>query len=172
MARKTPQGATSSARSATGRTRGTCPNPRRRPPRALRGRRPGTTAAPGWPQTRHAGPRGSPQGTTTQNRLSMALDAISEGAGRVVRGHGVSLARRGLVQSVGPCDARLMRTKDRPRVQPCVWGVGYAGAAAGLNGLTMGRRGKTTHAALDRAAARSRGGLNDPTPRAEKGRSA
>ena len=76
--------ATSNARSATGRTRGTCPNPGRRPPGAPRGRRPGTTAAPGWPQTRHAGPRGNPQGATTQNRPSTAPDALSGGAGRVV----------------------------------------------------------------------------------------
>ena len=39
------------------------------------------------------------------------------------------------------------------RVQLCVWGAGYAGAATGPCGLTMGRRGKTVH-----AAARSRAG--------------
>ena len=138
-----------------------------------RGRRPGTTAAPGWPQTRHTGPRGNPQGATTQNRPSMAPDALSGGAGRAVpRPWRLPWARRGLALGVGPCNPDTMPLKDRTRVQPCVWGAGYAGAATGFCGLTMGRRGKTAHAALERAAARSRGGLNDPTPRAEKGRSA
>ncbi len=66
------------------RDQGTGPNPRRRPPGAPRGWQPGTTAAPGWPQTRHTGPRGNPQEATTQNRPSMAPDALSGGVSRVV----------------------------------------------------------------------------------------
>ena len=76
------------------------------------------------------------------------------------------------MRRINPCNPDTMPLKDRTRVQLCVWGAGYAGAATGPCGLTMGRRGKMAHAALDRAAARSRGGLNDPTARAEKGRCA
>ena len=133
------------------RDQGTCPGgPKRGMPglaKTLRGRRP--RIGPQWPPT-----------------LSLEAPAGS------FRGHGVSLARRGLVRRINPCNADTMPSNDRTRVQLCVWGVGYAGAATGPCGLTMGRRGKTAHAALERAAARSRDGLNDPTPRAEKGKSA
>ena len=114
---------------------------------SLRGRRP--RIGPQWP-------------------LTLSLEALAGS----FRGHGVSWARRGLALGVSPCNPNTMPPNNQTRVQVSAERVGYAGAETGLDSLTMGRRGKTPHAALERAAARSRGGLNDPTPRAEKGRSA
>ena len=124
------------------------------------------------PNAAYRASRNPPRGRRTRNRPSTAPDALSGGAAGSFRGHGVSWARRGLVRRINPCNPDAMSPKHRTRVQPCVWGAGYAGVETGPCGLTMSRRGKTAHAALERAAARSRGGLNDPTARAEKGRSA
>ena len=95
---------------------------------ALRGRRP--RIGPQWPLTR-------------------SLEALAGS----FRGHGVSWARRGLVRRLDPCDASTMPPKDRTGIQVCAGGVRYAGVETGPCGLTMGRRGKTAH-----AAARSRAG--------------
>ena len=76
-----------------------------------------------------------------QRPLTLSLEALAG----LFRGHGVSWARRRLAHGVGPCNPDTMPPKDRTRVQPCVWGVGYACAATGLNGLTMGRGGKMAH---------------------------
>ena len=79
--------------------------------------------------------------------LTLSLEALAGS----FRCHGVSLGPQGVAQGVSSCNPDTMPSKDRTLVQLCVWGAGYAGAATGLNGLTMGRRGKTAH-----AAARSR----------------
>ena len=120
------------------------------PPPAVPHAPPTRTAArdyngPRLAQTRHVGPRGNPQGATTKNRPSTAPDALSGGAGRVVPRPWRLLGPQRACAWGRPVNPDTMPPKDRTRVQLCVWGVGYAGAATGLNGLTMGRGGKMAH---------------------------